>query len=185
MFSMKSRFIVAVVATAVLTLPAGAQRSFTSISAPASAPRTQRSPRFAAVATTGETFTTESEKGKIVLVQFWTTWCSLCRREQPAVDLIDKEFRNNGLVVLAINVGESRKKVTKYLAANPRACRVVLSDDTNLPAVYVATAYPMYVVIGRDGELAAVQRGALGDAGLRELLRGAGLHADAPVGEGR
>lgn len=142
-------------------------------------------PRFAATTITGETFTTESARGKVVLLQFWTTWCALCRRDQSVVDRIDREFRGQGLVVLAVNVGESKKRVTRYLAANPRTCRVVLTDDTNLPAIYSATAYPMYIVIGRDGNIAASQRGAVGDGGLRELLRRAGMQAEDTTGDER
>jgi hypothetical protein len=54
------------------------------------------------------------------------------------------------LTVLAINVGESKKTVKKYLDQYPRTCRIVLTEDTNLAAMYAATAYPIYVVIDRD-----------------------------------
>ena len=135
-------------------------------------------PRFHAKTLTGETFTNESVKGKVVLLQFWTTWCPYCRREQPLVDDIDHEFAGKGLVVLAIDVGESKKTVKKYLADHPRSCRIVLNEDTNLAAMYAANSYPIYVVIDRDGDIAATQRGASGERGLRHLLRLAGLGPD-------
>ncbi len=143
----------------------------------------KHSPRFVATTTTGESFTTESAKGKIVLLQFWTTWCALCRREQSVVDRIDNQFRAHGLIVLAVNVGESKKRVSKYLAANPRACRIVLGDDTNLPAIYSATAYPTYIVIGREGDVVASVRGAVGELGLRELIGRAVLQAGDTTGD--
>ncbi len=132
-------------------------------------------PRFVAKTLNSETFTNESVKGKVVLVQFWTTWCPLCRAEQSAVDRLESEFGEQDLIVLAVDVGESKKKVAKYLAANPRSCRIVLSNDTNLPAIYPATAYPVYVVIDREGNIAGTQRGAGGERALRSLLRRAGL----------
>jgi len=134
------------------------------------------SPYFIARTVTGETFTSESVKGKIVLVQFWTTGCQFCRDEQQAVDRIDRAYRNEDVVVLAVNVGESKKKVAKYLASHPRSCRVVLTHDTNLPAIYSAAATPMYVVIGRDGRIAGMQRGAGGENALRCLLHRAGVN---------
>ena len=135
-------------------------------------------PPFSAKTMDGERFTNESLKGKVVLVQFWATWCQYCRREQPMVDDITKEFADKGLVVLAVDVGESRKKVKKYLDESPRACRIVLNEDTNLPALYAATAYPMYVAIDREGNVAGIQRGAGGENALRRLLSKAGLESE-------
>jgi hypothetical protein len=53
----------------------------------------------------------------------------------------------------------------------------VLTKDTNLAAMYNAQSYPIYVVIDRDGNIAAEQRGAAGDAALRRLLKRAGLES--------
>jgi thiol-disulfide isomerase/thioredoxin len=135
-------------------------------------------PRFHAKTLTGQTFTNESVKGKVVLLQFWTTWCPYCRGEQSLVDDIQHEFADKGLIVLAIDVGESKKTVRKYLAEHPRACPIVLNDDTNLAAMYAAKAFPIYVVIDRDGDIAGTQHGAAGERGLRHLLRRAGLESE-------
>ena len=77
-----------------------------------------------------------------------------------------------------MNVGESKKVVKKYLDQYPRTCRIVLTEDTNLAAMYAATAYPIYVVIDREGNIAGTQRGAAGEDALRSLLAKAGLGAD-------
>ena len=135
----------------------------------------EQAPRFTAKTLDGETFTNDSVRGKVVLLQFWATWCPLCKNEEPIVDQLNKEFADSGLIVLAVNVGESKKKVKKYLADSQRACRIVLTDDTNLAAMYQATAYPIYVVIDRDGFIVGTQRGAAGEQPLRHLLRKAGL----------
>jgi thiol-disulfide isomerase/thioredoxin len=138
----------------------------------------QPAPRFHAKTTTGETYNNDSLKGRVVLLQFWTTWCPVCRREQSLVDSIDKEFAGKGVVVLAIDVAESKKKVKQYLQDTPRSCRIVLTEDTNLAAMYQANAYPIYVVIDRDGNIAAEQRGAGGERSLRRMLRKAGVEAE-------
>jgi thiol-disulfide isomerase/thioredoxin len=138
----------------------------------------ERAPRFRAKTLDGETFTNDSVKGKVVLLQFWTTWCQYCRREQPIVDDINKEFADKGLVLLAVNVGESKKTVKKYLGENPRAVKIVLTEDTNLAAMYQATAFPIYVAIDREGNIAGTQRGAGGERALRELLSRAGLESE-------
>jgi thiol-disulfide isomerase/thioredoxin len=138
----------------------------------------QPAPRFHAKTLTGDTYTNQSVKGKVVLLQFWTTWCPYCRKEQGLVDSIDHEFADKGLVVLAINVAESKKKVKQYLQESPRSCRIVLTEDTNLAAMYQANAYPIYVVIDRDGNIAAEQRGSGGERALRQMLRKAGVQGE-------
>jgi thiol-disulfide isomerase/thioredoxin len=132
-------------------------------------------PRFNATTTSGEKFSNVSIKGKVVLLEFWTTWCSFCAEEVPYVEKINREFSGKDLVILAVNVGESKKTVKKYLDLHPRTCKVVLTDDTNLAAMYAATVYPIYVAIDRDGNIAGTQRGAGGEESLRELLASAGL----------
>ena len=127
-------------------------------------------PRFNAKTTEGEKFTNDSVKGKVVLLEFWTTWCVYCFEEAGLVDQINREFRDKGLIVLAVDVAESKKTVKKYLDQHPRTSRIVLTDDTNLAAMYEATVYPIYVVIDRDGNIAGTQRGAAGEEALRDLL---------------
>ena len=138
----------------------------------------QPAPRFHAKTTTGESITNDSVKGKVVLLQFWTTWCPYCKKEQSLVDSIDREFAGKGVIVLAIDVAESKKKVRQYLQDSPRSCRVVLTEDTNLAAMYQANSYPIYVVIDREGNIADEQRGAGGERSLRRMLRKAGVEAD-------
>ena len=138
-------------------------------------------PRFNAVTTTGEKFNNASIKGKVVLLEFWTTWCKFCVAEADYVDRLDKEYRDKGLIVLAINVGESKKLVKKHLEQHPRSCRIVLMEDTNLAAMYEATVYPIYVVIDKDGNISDEQRGAGGESALRNLVAQAGMEiAPAP-----
>jgi len=136
-------------------------------------------PRFNATTTTGEKFTNQSIKGKVVLLEFWTTWCGFCADEAAFVDKIGHELADKGLILLAINVGESKKTVKKYLEQHPRKSKIVMMEDTNLAAMYQATVYPIYVVIDRDGNIAATQRGAGGEEALRKLLARAGFESAA------
>jgi len=149
----------------------------------------EAAPRFTASTLGGETFTNESLKGQVALLQFWTTWCPYCRRDQPVVESITRDFSGKGLVVLAVNVGESGQTVKKYLGEHPRSCHIVLTQDTNLVAQFSPTGFPLYVLIDRDGNIAGTQEGAAGDLGLRGLLSRAGLgvspanataHSDQP-----
>ena len=136
-------------------------------------------PHFRAKTTTGEAFTNESVKGKVVLLEFWTTWCKYCHQEEPLVEQLNRELSDKGLLVLAIDVAESKKTVKKYLDQHPRECRIVLTEDTNLAAMYQANSYPIYVVIDRDGNISAEQHGAGGERALRRMLARAGLKSES------
>ena len=137
----------------------------------------QPAPRFRAKTTTGRQFNNASVKGKVVLFEFWTTWCQYCEAEAELVDDIAKEFAGKGLIVLAVDVLEPDQRVKKYLVEHPRSVPIVLTKDTNLAAMYNAQSYPIYVVIDRDGNIAGEQRGAAGERGLRRLLSRAGIEA--------
>jgi thiol-disulfide isomerase/thioredoxin len=132
-------------------------------------------PRFSARTLDGERYTNQSLAGHPVLIQFWATWCPRCRSDQPAVDAIAREFADKGLVVLAVDLGESKRTVTSYLDRSPRQCKIVLMQDTNLTAVFAAKVVPLYVLIGEDGRIAGTQMGAGGEALLRRFIRRAGL----------
>jgi thiol-disulfide isomerase/thioredoxin len=134
--------------------------------------------KFKAKTLDGEVVSTDSLQGKVVLVQFWATWCPYCRRDAPAVDSMLQEFRDQGLVVLAVDVAESKKTVTKFLSESPRDCKIVLMTDTNLVAWFAPKSFPHYAVIDRNGILAGEQKGAGGERSLRHLLSKAGLRAD-------
>jgi cytochrome c biogenesis protein CcmG, thiol:disulfide interchange protein DsbE len=137
----------------------------------------QPAARFRAKTTAGEQFNNESVKGKIVLFEFWTTWCKYCEAEASLVDSIATEFKGKDLIVLAVDVLEPDQKVRKYLAEHPRTVPIVLTKDTNLAAMYNAQVYPIYVVVDREGNIAAEQRGSAGERGLRRMLKRAGLES--------
>jgi len=143
----------------------------------------QDAPRFRAKTLDGEVLTNESVRGKVVLFQFWTTWCPYCKRDMPGIENIARDF--SGLIVVGVDVGESKKTVKRFLEASPRPGKVVLTEDTNLAAVFEANRFPLYAVIDQDGKLVGTQKGSGGEGAIRRLLRKAKLEsggdADAPV----
>jgi thiol-disulfide isomerase/thioredoxin len=125
----------------------------------------------------GQTFTNNSLRGSVVLLQFWTTWCPVCRHDQAAVDSVQSAFAGSGLVVIAVDDGEPPAVVRQYLQASPRSCAVVATGDRSLAARFGVHGYPHYVVINRNGSIVASQSGGGGEAYLRYLLGRAGLGA--------
>lgn len=135
-------------------------------------------PRFSAKTLDGEKFSSDSLKGKVVLIQFWATWCTYCKRDEGPLAALTKEFEKDGLVVLAVDMGEPRRKVKKFVEEAPRPWKIVLAEDTTLAAICEAKDYPMYVLIDREGVVAGTQHGSGGETALRRLLAKAGLDSD-------
>lgn len=140
-------------------------------------------PKFRAKTMDGETITNDSIHGQVVLLQFWATWCPYCKRDMPALEKLGQEFESQGLVVFGVNVGESKKKVKQFLEQSHRSSKVILTEDTNLAAVFEAKSFPLYVLIDRNGKLVGTQAGAGGEGALRHLLRKAGLDSREDPGD--
>ncbi|MGC4048584.1 MAG: TlpA disulfide reductase family protein [Paludibaculum sp.] len=129
----------------------------------------EEAPDFRGATIDGRKFTKASLKGRPVLIQFWATWCGVCRRDQPAVDALVEEFGDR-LTILAVSVNESERVVRKYLTNSPRKGQIVLSGTTNLPAVFGANAFPHYVLLDAESRVKADVEGGIGEEGLRRLL---------------
>ena len=135
-------------------------------------------PRFSAKTLNGEKLTSDGLRGKVVLIQFWATWCQYCKKDEPAPATVTNEFAKDGLVVIAVDMGEPRRKVKKFIEESPRPWKIVLAEDTTLAAICEARAYPLYVLIDREGVVAGTQHGAGGEGALRRLVARAGLDSE-------
>jgi len=134
-----------------------------------------RSLKLSAKTLGGETLDAASLKGKPVLVQFWTTWCTFCQSDEGPVESIIRKLAPKGLVVIGVNAYETRQKVQEYLVKHPRACKIALLDDTNLAPLLTGRTYPVYVLFDRSGNVIDTQTGAAGEPALRRFLLRAGL----------
>ena len=132
-------------------------------------------PKFSSRTLDGESISDSSLSGRVVLVQFWTTWCPWCRQDQPFVDDLENRFADKGLVVLAVNVGESEDIVRANLAARPRSCHVVLNSTVNLASRLGARGYPTYVVLDANGRVIARASGSRDESWFLQAFAKAGL----------
>lgn len=127
-------------------------------------------PQFSVSTLDGGTVSNGSYSGQPVLLQFWTTWCPDRHRDQPALDNIQAAYAGKGLAVLAIDVGEDDATVQKYLQANPRSCQIALDKSRTVASSFGASGFPHYVLIDRQGNIAGIASGAVGEASLRHLV---------------
>jgi thiol-disulfide isomerase/thioredoxin len=113
-------------------------------------------------------------RGKVVLLDFWTSWCGPCKRESPIIAKLQKEFRSQGLIVLGVNVGEDNETIAKARLTYPSL--QLDADDEALKSLSVQ-AYPTVVLIDRTGKVAFYDIGAKSEASLRAALAKTGIKA--------
>jgi thiol-disulfide isomerase/thioredoxin len=119
-----------------------------------------------------------SLRGKVVLLDFWTTWCAPCKREQPNLEKLHQEFGGQGVVVLGVNVGEDRSTVQDFLKKSGFTYPVVpVNDAAELIARLSVNAYPTMVLVDRDGNIASYEVGVRGEEALRPDLEKLGVHS--------
>jgi thiol-disulfide isomerase/thioredoxin len=135
----------------------------------------QAAPDFEMKGIDGKTYSLESLKGKPVLLDFWATWCKPCSASMPLVEKLYATYKDQDLVVLAVNSGEEADAVAAFLKTSPLAYPVVLSGDSGIVAAYQVTAYPTFVMIGREGKIAAHEIGFGGESVLAGMAEKAGL----------
>lgn len=98
--------------------------------------------------------------GKVVLLAFWATWCASCKEEIPVLNELHREYADEGLVVLGVNVGESAARAEKFLKKNPAEYAVLLDGKSEVAqAKYHLYGLPANIIIGRDGVVAYREAG--------------------------
>jgi peroxiredoxin len=122
----------------------------------------------------GKSWTLRQLAGKIVVVNFWATWCPPCRKEMPDLDAIYKDFRSKGLVILAIG-DEDRAKVVSFLAEHKVSYPVLLDPGRRVNDRFVVRGIPKTFVYDRSGRLAAESIDMRTRKQFMEMLSRAGL----------
>ena len=121
----------------------------------------------------GAAVTLSELRGKVVLVNFWATWCRPCKKELPVLQRLSDEYPDD-LVVLAVNWQEDADDARGYFEANDLTMRVLL-DRGGVYDQYRLQGLPDSFFVGRDGVLRAYQFGELSERKARERLAQAGL----------
>lgn len=123
----------------------------------------------------GETVRLEDQRGKVVLLNFWATWCGPCRIEMPLLQQAYESYGADGLVVLGVDFDETAEQVQAFGRQLALSFPLLLDPGGAVQQLYRVPGYPTSAVIDREGELVAYHIGVLTQDQLDRYLELAGL----------
>ena len=122
-------------------------------------------PDFKLMTLDGKEVTLASLKGKVVLLDFWATWCGPCKAAMPTIQKISEDYKSKDVVVLGVNTFEQKPDAAKdYLAKKKFTYGCLLKGD-ELAKAYGVTGIPTLVIIGKDGKVASTEVGMSDESG--------------------
>ncbi len=122
----------------------------------------------------GKPWSLRALRGKVVLVNFWATWCPPCRKEMPDMETLYRRFGPRGLVILAIS-DEDAAKVQPFIAAQKYTYPILLDPGRKVNELFGVQGIPKTFVYNREGKLAAQAIDRRTERQFLEMLKLAGL----------
>ncbi len=156
---------------AVAVLAAAAAGANAAVTPSASAPD------FTLPSLDGPNLRLQEQRGRVVMINFWASWCGPCRVEMPHLARLYEKYRGSGFTVLAVNIDESPQKAASLATQLGMRFPVLLDTDKKVSRLYDLSTMPSTVLVDRDGRVRYVHRGYRDgyeetyDKQIRELLR--------------
>jgi peroxiredoxin len=119
----------------------------------------------------------QEQRGRVVMVNFWATWCAPCRQEMPQLNKLYEKYRASGFVLLGVNVDDDTRRAADVASKLGLKFPVLLDTDKTVSRIYDLSTMPSTVLIDRDGRVRYVHRGylvgdeAMYDKQIRDLLK--------------
>jgi cytochrome c biogenesis protein CcmG, thiol:disulfide interchange protein DsbE len=121
-------------------------------------------------AATGQPVSLSALRGKPVWINFWATWCEACREEMPEMKTIYAQRKDQGLVILGVDVQESAEASNEYTAAGGYDWTFVVDSNGSVADRYHVYAIPTHFFIDTDGIIKAAHVGMVGGGNLDDYF---------------
>lgn len=134
-------------------------------------------PDFTLQSSTGENVRLAEQRGQVVMLNFWASWCGPCRKEMPLLDEMSKRYSSAGFVLYGVNVEEDNTDAKKLLKELGVTFPILFDTESKASSLYNVDAMPTTVVIDKKGVVRYVNRGyKAGDENkyrdqIRELIK--------------
>ncbi|NLL91949.1 MAG: TlpA family protein disulfide reductase [Ruminococcaceae bacterium] len=118
-------------------------------------------PDFSAKTLKGEEFTLSDLRGRVVLINFWASWCFPCVSEMPEIQKLYDEYSRDELEIIAVNVGEKENKVEDFAKNNPDySFNIVVDEEYLISEKYPTAGIPYTVIVSPDGVVVEIFLGS-------------------------
>jgi cytochrome c biogenesis protein CcmG/thiol:disulfide interchange protein DsbE len=148
--------IIVIIAVAAVLFVANHKRHATP---PLSATNHPVAPAFTLTDLNGQKLDSSTLKGKVVLIDFWATWCAPCRKEIPRFVELQKQYGDQGLQIVGISMDDSAGPVRDFNQEFKLNYPVVMGDETTADAYGGVLGLPVNILVGRDGHIYAKHAG--------------------------
>jgi thiol-disulfide isomerase/thioredoxin len=118
----------------------------------------------------GETQRLSDLQGKVVVLDFWASWCGACRSQMPALERVAQTVGTDKLLVLGVGTSDEPAKILSFLESRPLRYPSVYDDEGQASSAYRVHALPTLVVIARDGIVRASTAGVVSERELTRLV---------------
>lgn len=137
----------------------GAALAAGAVATPAAVTPSKSAPDFALRSLEGPNLRLQEQRGRVVMVNFWATWCGPCRVEMPHLARLYEKYRASGFQLLGVNIDEDPRQAASV--ANKLGLRfpVLLDTEKKVSRLYDLSTMPSTVLIDRDGRVRYVHRG--------------------------
>ena len=119
----------------------------------------QVAPDFTLRSLSGENLRLQEYRGKVVLINFWASWCGPCRQEMPILDRIHKRYEPAGFTVLGVNVEGELDKARKIADRLDVSFPLLFDDGQQVSEDYALESMPYTVLVDRDGQVRFIHHG--------------------------
>ena len=131
----------------------------------------EKSPSFELTGIDGEKISSEDFEGKVVLVNFWATWCGPCRQEIPDFIEAYEEMKKKGLVIIGLAVADSEKRVKSYVERNKINYPIAMATDDVVRAFSPGEFIPTTIVLDSEGNIIDKHVGTLDKTAIARYLK--------------
>jgi thiol-disulfide isomerase/thioredoxin len=112
-------------------------------------------PSIETVDASGKTFSLDSLKGKLVLLDFWNLGCVPCLKEQVRLQELHEKYKDDGLLIVAVDVGDEPDAVRRHMEIKKYGFQAVMDRQGNTAAAYKVSVYPTNYMLSREGKIVA------------------------------
>src|SRR5215207_2305132 len=116
-------------------------------------------PSFSLPSRAGDNVSLAQLKGKVVMLNFWASWCGPCRQEMPLLEQMHKRYSALGFTLVGVNVDANSKDAEDWLSKTPVSFPVLFDRESKVSKMYDVSAMPSTVFIDRQGNVRYLHRG--------------------------